>query len=149
MNNKLREILKFHEGLRLKPYLCTAGRWTIGYGHNLEAHNEASPSSITIEQAERYLDQDMASAEKQCAAKFPFYSRISDVRKAVLIDMCFNMGINGIAGFKMMVAALTDGKYPDAAIEMMDSKWSKQVGYRAVRLMLMMAKDKWPDDIKA
>jgi len=54
---KLRKMLIRHEGLRLRPYKCTSGRWTVGYGHNLESHGEAIPESITIEQAEKYLDQ--------------------------------------------------------------------------------------------
>lgn len=146
--DKLRDMLKLHEGLRLKPYQCIAGRWTIGYGHNLEAHNEARPESITLEQAEKYLTEDMRAAEIQCIARFPFFAAgLGEVRKAVLIDMCFNLGINGLAGFKKTISAIAEGRYSSAAVEMMDSKWAMQVKGRAVRLSNMMAYGEWPKDI--
>jgi len=148
MKDELREMLKLHEGLRLKPYQCTAGRWTIGYGHNLEANNEAIPVSITLEQAERYLDQDMASAERQCRSRLPLaFDALDDARKAVLIDMCFNLGINGLLGFKNTLAAIAAGKYTSAGANMMSSKWATQVKGRASRLSRMMACGTWPDDM--
>jgi len=144
--NKLRKLLIRHEGLRLRPYQCTAGRWTVGYGHNLESHGEAIPTSITIEQAEKYLDQDMASAESQCRSRMPFFGGLSPVRQAVLIDMCFNLGINGLLGFKNTLAAVSSGDYARAAKQMLESKWATQVKTRAVRLARMMATDEWPKD---
>jgi lysozyme len=147
MKNELREMLKLHEGLRLKPYKCTAGRWTIGYGHNLEANNEAIPNGITLEQAERYLDQDIASAEAGCRKQFPFFNALDDVRKAVLIDMCFNLGLNGLAGFKSTLAAIEEKNFARAGANMMSSKWAGQVKGRASRLSHMMAYGKWPDDM--
>ncbi|CAL7961368.1 lysozyme [Gammaproteobacteria bacterium] len=35
---KAKELLKELEGLYLKPYKCSANKWTIGYGDNLEAN---------------------------------------------------------------------------------------------------------------
>jgi lysozyme len=147
MGNSLREMIKMHEGLRLKPYQCTAGRWTIGYGHNLDAHGEAKPESITLAQAERYLDADMASAETQCRARIPFFSYLDEVRQAVLIDMCFNLGINGLLAFKKTLADIERGNYSFAAANMLDSKWATQVKYRAKRLANMMSNGKWATDI--
>jgi len=140
---RLREMLKLHEGLRLKPYQCTADRWTIGYGHNLEAHGKAKPESITIEEAEKWLDEDIAAAEKQCQTRMPFYAALDDVRKVVLVDMCFNLGINGLLGFKKTLAAVEKKNFAGAAVEMMDSKWAKQVKGRATKLQTMMAYGKW------
>ena len=146
-NQKLRKMIKFHEGLRLKPYQCTAGYWTVGYGHNLAAHGEVIPPSITPEQAEHYLDQDMATAEAQCHQRFPFFNTLDEVRQAVLIDMCFNLGINGLAGFKNTLAAVAAGNYTSAGANMVSSKWATQVKWRATRLSRMMAYGKWPDDV--
>jgi len=140
---RLREMLKLHEGLRLKPYQCTANRWTIGYGHNLEAHGKAKPESITMEEAEQWLDEDIATAESQCMARMPYFAALDDVRKAVLIDMCFNLGINGLLGFKKTLGAVADKMYTRAAVEMMDSRWAQQVKGRAIKLQMMMAHGKW------
>ena len=145
--DKIREMIKIHEGLKLTPYECTAGRWTIGYGHNLEAHNETPPARISKEQAERYLDQDIAAAEMRCEEKLPYFAFLDDVRKAVMIDMCFNLGINGLLGFKKTNAAIMAKQYYTAATEMLDSKWATQVGRRAGRLSKMMIYGVWPTDI--
>jgi lysozyme len=142
-------MIKAHEGLRLKPYKCTAGRWTIGYGHNLEAHNEKIPISITLEQAEKYLDADIASAETQCRSRMPYFSKLDDVRKAVLVDMCFNLGLGGLLGFKQTLGFVAAGNYATAASQMLNSKWATQVRYRAVRLSNMMSSGKWPNEIRA
>ena len=91
---RLREMLKLHEGLRLRPYQCTAGRWTVGYGHNLEAHGKAKMDSITIKDAEQWLSEDIATAEKQCRERMPYFAALDDVRKAILVDMCFNLVVH-------------------------------------------------------
>ena len=146
---RLREMIKLHEGLRLRPYQCTVGRWTIGYGHNLEAHGKAKPESITLEEAEKYLNEDMAAAELQCQRRLPYFGALDNVRRAVIIDMCFNLGINGLAGFRRMGEAITQNRYAGAASEMLDSKWATQVKTRAQRLSRMMTTGQWPEDIPA
>jgi len=60
------------------------------------------------------------------------------VRQRVVIDMAFNIGVPRLTGFKKMWAAIHCGDYEEAALEMMDSKWARQVGRRAKRLSLMM-----------
>ena len=144
---RLREMVKLHEGLRLKPYQCTAGRWTVGYGHNLEAHGKTLMESITLQEAEHWLDKDIESAQNSCAFCMPYFGLLDEVRRAVLIDMCFNLGINGLLGFKKTLGYVANGEYKTAAAEMLDSKWAKQVGYRAIRLSQMMAYGKWAADI--
>ena len=48
--------------------------------------------------------------------------------------MCFNLGRPRLSNFKKFLAALEEGDYEKAAVEMMDSRWASQVGDRAVRL---------------
>jgi len=145
---QLKEMLKLHEGLRLKPYQCTAGRWTVGYGHNLEAHGQKKMESITLGEAEMLLDADIATAEQQCRSRLPLdFEALDDVRKAVLIDMCFNLGINGLLGFKNTLTAIAAKRYTTAAANMTASKWAIQVKGRAYRLGQMMAYGTWPNDI--
>jgi len=149
INKRVHEIIKAHEGLRLNPYRCTAGRWTIGYGHNLENHGKPMPDSITRQEAEQLLDADIASAEDACMLNMPYFGMLDEVRRAVLIDMCFNLGINGLLGFRKTLACVAEGKYTAAGAEMASSKWAGQVGYRAHRLGRMMAYGAWPNDIPA
>lgn len=134
---KAMQYTRKYEGLRLKPYKCPAGKLTIGYGHNLE------DNGITAEQAEQMLKQDMEYADLECYASIPEYGYLNDARKFVLLDMCFNMGINRLLTFKKMLAAIKNGYFDRAAYEMLDSKWAIQVGRRAAELSEIMRKGEW------
>ena len=135
-------MIKRHEGLKLTPYRCTAGRLTVGYGHNLDAHGEA-PETITQQQAEKYLDEDIAEARKQCEQRLIGWDQLGEVRRAVLIDMCFNLGIAGLLKFARMRHWIAKGYYGQAAVEMRDSVWAIQVQNRARELATMMEKGEW------
>ena len=137
MQNKWVELTKHFEGLRLKPYTCTAGKLTIGYGHNLE------DNGITLEIAEILLRTDLACARMEVCAKFPWLMKLNEPRQYVLVDMCFNMGITRLLTFKKMLAALQEGQFERASHEMLDSKWAKQVGKRATRLAEIMRKGEY------
>ena len=118
----IKEQLVRHEGLRLKPYRCTAGRLTIGIGRNLD--------DCGISQSEAYvmLINDIMNCEKQLQSKIPdIYNGLDEVRKSVLLNMCFNLGINGLLGFKNTLAFVKAGDWERAANNMLVSKWAKQV----------------------
>lgn len=134
------ELLKLHEGLRLDMYTCTAGKLTIGYGLNLEA-------GITEEEASLLLEMRLKDIELDLACEFDHWFTLSEVRQAVLMDMGYNLGIAGLKGFKNMIEAVNDGDFNRAADEMLDSKYAKDVGYRAARLSYMMRSNQWPSDI--
>ena len=125
------DSVKEGEGLRLKPYRCTAGKLTIGIGRNLD------DVGITEEEAEYLLKNDLERAEKD-AEKFPVYKKLNQNRKDVLIEMVFNLGYARLCGFKKMFSALEKGDYSEAANQMLDSNWHKQVGKRAERLAYFM-----------
>lgn len=122
--------LKRHEGLRLKPYKCTAGKITIGYGRNLE------DKGISVSEAELMLSNDIREFESSLEKRLPVYSssKLNQARKDALTNMAFNLGIDGLLKFKNMIAALEAEYYTLAASEMLDSRWAKQVGPRAIEL---------------
>ena len=127
-----KQMLKRHEGLRLTVYQCTAGKKTIGYGRNLEDRG------ITEAEAETMLDNDIQSIEQGLVASFDFYKDLDDVRKAVLIDLGFNLGMAGLKGFKKMLKALEQGDYSEAAIQLLDSRYTRQVTNRAMELARLL-----------
>lgn len=137
------ELIKRHEGLRLKPYRDSVGILTVGYGHNLQATGEAIPIAISQEKADAYLRADMAKAEAACAAIVPGFDRLCDARRAVMLDMAFNLGERGLAGFRKMLSAIRYQDWPGAAREMVDSKWARQVGIRATENVFMMLTGEW------
>ena len=134
---RIKEQLVKHEGLRLKPYRCTAGKLTIGVGRNLD--------DCGISQTEAYvlLENDIQNCEKQILDEIPeIYNGLDEVRKSVLLNMCFNLGINGLLGFKNTLAFVKAGDWERAANNMLVSRWAKQVGRRAIELSELMRKGK-------
>lgn len=138
MNKKTRDLLILHEGLKLKPYKCTAGKLTIGVGRNLD------DVGISYDEAMIFLDNDIKSAMKFLLGT-KWFPVMNDARQTVLIDMVFNLGVSRFLGFKKFRECLEKGDYVQASIEMMDSAWADQVGDgpggkmdRAERLSMMM-----------
>lgn len=122
---------KRREGLRLKPYHDTVNKLTIGYGRNLD------DMGITEAEAEAMLNNDIERVMGNLE-KVEWYTGLDDARKAVIVDMAFNMGLPRLFKFKKMIAAIKAGDYETAADEMVNSKWYGQVGERAVELVAVM-----------
>jgi len=128
MNKELliKQIQK-HEGLVLKPYRCSAGKLSIGYGRNLDdvGINKSEACMLLANDIHKCIDQ---VSELYC------FDKLNDIRQNVLINMCFNLGIHGLKKFKKFLRALELEDYNVASIEMLDSLWSGQVGKRAIEL---------------
>ena len=125
--DKTAKYIKANEGLRLKPYKCTAGKLTIGYGRNLE------DVGITVEEAEFMLETDIARVIKDLDGIFSFrlFCTLSNNRQRALTDMMFNLGRTRFKKFKKMIKAVKTGDFKQAASELMDSRYAKQVPSRA------------------
>ena len=126
------EQIKFDEGLSIKLYQCSVGKMTIGYGRNIE------DNGISEEEADYLLMNDIKRVQKELRANFEWFGLLSTARQGALINMCFNLGITRLLGFKKMIAALEMGDYQEAANQMLDSKWARQVGGRSGRLSDVM-----------
>ena len=127
------QMLIRHEGLKLKPYHCTAGKLTIGVGRNIE------DMGITEDEAIYMLRNDVARFAAELASIKPIVKSLDDVRYYVLLNMAFNLGINRLMKFEKMWQAIESGQYLEAALEMQDSRWCEQVGGRCTELAELMA----------
>lgn len=132
-------LLKRHEGLRLRPYKCTAGKLTIGYGRNLE------DNGITTEEADILLRNDVMLLEQELYENISFYHELDQVRQAALLDMAYNLGISGLLKFKKTLAFLKNQNWELAAKEMLNSKWAEQVKGRSVEISEMIKTGKMID----
>lgn len=135
---KLKGLLLKHESYRQFPYVDTTGHLTIACGRNL------TDRGISTTEAYFLLDEDILYFTSRLSGSLDFFNDIDEARQIVLIDMCFNLGINGLLGFKRMLAALKSGNYSLAAKEMLSSKWAKQVGHRAIELAAIMESGEMP-----
>lgn len=134
---KLIEQLKRHEGLRLTPYKCTADKWTIGVGRNLE------DVGISEQEAEMLLQNDIQRASSQLTQTFPWTLELDEVRLAALINFTFNVGIGTVSKFKNAMALLKAKNYDMAADEFLNSRWAKQVGNRAIEVTEQIRTGEW------
>jgi lysozyme len=122
------ELLIKHEGLKLFAYKCTAGKTTIGVGRNLDDRG------ITRGEALIMLEHDIADFTKQLSERLYWFDDQPEKAKAVMISMTFNLGLSGFLKFINTLEHIKQGQYSLAAADMLQSKWSMQVGKRATEL---------------
>ena len=122
------EELKRDEGVELKAYQDTVGIWTIGIGRNLQ------DVGVSMAEAEFLLATDIDVAVSELQRTFDWFEDLSDARQRVCVNMCFNLGLTRLLGFKKFLAAMEEGDWETAGVEMLDSKWARQVGARSTRL---------------
>lgn len=128
INPDLLALIEAHEGCRLKPYTCPAGKLTIGIGRNIE------DNGISRHEAEYLLHNDLVRVVRELRTAFPWYDALTERRKHALIDMCFNMGITTLKTFKRTLAAMERGDWQSAKNHALESKWARQVGGRAIKV---------------
>lgn len=128
---ELMNWISTHEGYNNHPYIDSVGKLTIGYGRNL------ADNGISHEEAELMLSNDVIRCIEELS-HYPWYQDKPSHVQDALVNMCFNLGINRLLGFKKMLQALLNKDYTKAALEALDSKWALQVGQRAKDVALMM-----------
>ena len=134
--NKLISMLKRHEGRRLKPYLCTADKLTIGYGRNLDGNG------ISEDEALYLLQNDIDACYSELNV-FNWFQELDQVRQEALVDMRFNLGLPRFLSFKKMIARLIAKEYSQAAEEIINSLYARQVGERANEIAYMIERGEY------
>lgn len=134
----VRAQLPIDEGVREYAYQDSEGYWTIAIGRLIDKRRggRLRPDEIAL-----MLDNDITDAEVDARALFPSFGQLSERRQAVLVNMAFNLGRDRLAGFRKFRAAVEAGAWVDAATEMLDSLWARQVGIRAQRLAKEMREE--------
>ena len=144
--------LKRHEGERLTAYLDSVGVLTVGVGHNCEAHPvlevEKPGDKISPEASNELLLSDLESHSHPLLNRLPWLVNLSAPRRAVILNMAFNLGVNGLLSFRNTLALLEkalnkQGSYQAVSNGMLASKWAGQVGRRAYELAKQMQTGEW------
>ena len=128
----LKAELILDEGLRTQVYTDTVGKLTIGIGHNL------TDKGLSSEIIDRVYEEDIEEVITGLSVALPWFRALDGVRKRVLVNMAFNLGVRGLLTFRNTLRAIEGGEYQVAAIGMRESLWYEQVGKRAERLAKMM-----------
>lgn len=140
------ELIEWAEDYEAKVYRCTAGKLTQGIGRNLEAHplsdkekNELVDGKVSLEVARRWVIEELVPIEDKLSDTVD-YLKCNTIRRAILLDMAFNIGLLGLSKFKKMWEHIHKENWVEASREMKDSSWYTQVGRRGKRNVELFAK---------
>ena len=136
--DKLREQLKIDEGVKYEVYKDHLGYPTFGIGHLVvegdEEMGKPVGTPVSEERVNSVFESDVQKFVVESEKVFPNLKDLPEEAQQVRVNMCFNMGAPRLSKFKKFIAAVNDGNWSTAAVEMMDSRWATQVGVRAERL---------------
>lgn len=155
MQNNLITMLSFEEGWREKPYLCSEGYPTVGFGFRI------GPKGASLSQYQFTLPEEagavwLSELLQKRRSEMMLRPRIAaamntcdEVRQAVLISMAYQMGVDGLDAFKNTLHSISVGYWTLAAGEMLDSKWARQTPGRAKRHAEQMRTGEWAKEYAA
>ena len=131
---KLIETLRRHEGVSKWAYEDHLGYITVGVGRCLDPE---AGLGLSDKEIDYLLQNDIERCYKELDCLSWFHD-LDQVRQEALVNMVFNLGLTRFLQFKKTLAYLAEGKYPQAADEMLDSKWARQVKNRAIEISEMI-----------
>ena len=124
-----------HEGFVSHAYQDSRGFWTIGFGRLVD---QRLGGGITLDEGLVLLRNDITKVEHEVARSFAWFDGLDEIRRRVVLDMAFNLGLTKLLKFRNTLAAVGRGDWRAAADGMRASLWATQVGDRAERLARMM-----------
>ena len=128
----LLEHLKLEEGFSPTVYSDTTDHLTIGYGWNLDNR------PMTEREASFVLEDQVTEINQRVCRELRFYWELPEPVKLAVVAMAFQLGLNGLLGFKKMLHALQCEDWERASREALDSKWAKQTPARAKRVAALI-----------
>lgn len=141
MRSELTRQLKGDEGVKAQAYQDHLGFWTIGVGRLIDARKAGSglrPEEITF-----LLNNDIDDRINQLGRRLPWFLDLDPARQGVLLNMSFQLGVDGLLGFKNTLKLVERGDYAQAADNMLLSKWATQTPERACRMAEQMRSGQW------
>ena len=124
--DKVVDMLKRHEGLKIFPYYCSQNKLTLGIGRNLE------DKGISKDEAYYLLNNDIKQVQEQLTKNWGVWRTFPEKARLVGIDMCFQMGITGFMSFKETRKLMELGKWLEASEEVLRSRYAIQTPNRAL-----------------
>ena len=136
---KLREQLEIDEGVKYEVYNDHLGYATFGIGHLVtESDPEQGQSLGTAVSSERVaeaFESDIQSVLRDCNVLYSDFHNLPEEAQQVIANMMFNLGRPRLSKFAGMKRGVDARDWNQAADEMVDSNWYRQVTNRADRLV--------------
>ena len=132
---RLINMLKRHEGVRNKVYMCPAGYETIGVGRNISE----SGLGLSEDEVEYLLKNDILRCRNELLGEYDWFENLDSVRQEAMIDLSFNLGQTKLRTFVKALGHMADGNYEEAGREFYNSRWAEQVGDRSLEICQMIS----------
>lgn len=140
LEERVTEQLRRDEGEVLHAYQDSLGYWTIGIGVLID---RKKGGGITREESEHLFLNRLKLKMAELDASIPWWRTLDEPRQGVLINMAYQLGVEGLLGFTKTLQMVKEGDYYGAARGMLLSKWSAQTPQRAARLSNQMREGIW------
>ena len=140
MSNLARQLTG-DEGVRACVYQDHLGYWTIGIGRLVDSRKPGA--GLRPNEIEFLLANDIEDRVRELTKRLPWFLQLDEARQGVLLNMSFQLGVDGLLGFKNTLELVRQGKYTEAAAAMLQSKWATQTPERAKRLSDQMRTGAW------
>jgi len=145
--DKLQKELAEDEGCKYEIYLDHIGYKTFGIGHLCKATDPENDMDVGAEVSKERVDEcfeaDIAMTIEDCNILYSNFKDIPEEAQLILANMMFNLGRPRLSRFLNLKAAVDTEDWMEASVQMMDSKWARQVPNRAERLCSRMEKLSW------
>jgi lysozyme len=133
-DDREKQELTLDEGRVLRAYKDTRGNWTVGIGHYLGTNPSYADTVITDEQCDEIFDEDFEDAVKGARQAFPAFEGLDGPRKGALVNMSFELGWKTLSTFHTFLNYIDMNQYKEAAIDLLNTAYAKQVPARAKRI---------------
>ena len=134
----LKQQLTEDEGCKYEIYLDHLGYKTFGIGHLCKATDPENDLEVGAEVSKDRVDEcflnDIDKVIEDCIILYDDFYTLPDEAQLIIANMMFNLGRPRLTNFVRMRKAVNEGNWQEAKIQMLDSKWAKQVPNRANRL---------------
>ena len=137
---QVEQLLIEEESEVLHAYPDHLGFLTLGVGRLVDPRKGGG---ITREESRYLLRNDTSKRLAQCRERFPWFAGLDVVRQQVVLCMTFQLGVEGVSGFKRMIAALRIRDYITTSLEMLDSAWHTDTPRRCERMAKIMRTGVW------
>ena len=140
--DKLRKQLEIDEGIVHEIYLDHLGYATFGIGHLVRESDPENGlptgSPISPERCAEAFESDIEAVLSDCNILYPDFADLPEEAQQIIANMMFNLGRPRLSKFVGMKRGVDAKDWNAAADEMVDSRWYRQVGARAERLVNRM-----------
>jgi lysozyme len=141
VKQELTRQLRGDEGVEKQAYQDHLGFWTIGVGRLIDKRKPGS--GLRGYEIDYLLRNDIDERIDELTRRLSWFVDLDDARKGVLLNMSFQMGVDGLLGFKNTLTMIRDGKYQMASEAMLQSLWARQTPERAKRMSEQMRTGIW------